>query len=316
MSKINAVCVYCGSSAGTEPAFGEAAGRLGRILAENSVRLVYCGGSIGLMGILAESVLAHGGKVTGIIPEFLTQRERPRRLGQELIITRDMHERKRTMFDRADAFVALPGGIGTLEELVEQLTWAQLNRHMKPILIADIGGFWRPLLALLAHMRIEGFIREGFEARYLVAERIEDALPMLRAADWARIVTLSAHSIQRQNPRIVAYTASKAALSSVTKNLSKSLAKDGILVNCVCPGTIVTASFTEQLKDILAADGLDATNPHDVMTWIDNNFHQPCDLGRAGLPEEIASITTYLVSRRNGYVTGATVNVDGGSDFV
>ena len=145
---------------------------------------------------------------------------------------------------------------------------------------------------------------------------IRAALPMLRAAEWGRIVTLSAHSIQRQNPRIIAYTASKAALSSVTKNLSKSLAKDGILVNCVCPGTIVTASFTEVLKDILAADGLDANDPTDVMTWIDNNFHQPCDLGRAGLPEEIASITVYLASRRNGYVTGATVNVDGGSDFV
>jgi 3-oxoacyl-[acyl-carrier protein] reductase len=117
---------------------------------------------------------------------------------------------------------------------------------------------------------------------------IRAALPLLHAAEWARIVTLSAHSIQRQNPRIVAYTASKAALSSVTKNLSKSLAKDGILVNCVCPGTIVTASFTENLKDILAADGLDATNPVDVMKWIDDNFHQPCDLGRAGLPEEIA----------------------------
>ena len=145
---------------------------------------------------------------------------------------------------------------------------------------------------------------------------IRAALPMLRAADWARIVTLSAHSIQRQNPRIVAYTASKAALSSVTKNLSKSLAKDGILVNCVCPGTIVTASFTENLKDILAADGLDATNPVDVMTWIANTFHQPADLGRAGTPEEIASITVYLASRRNGYVTGANINVDGGSDFV
>jgi 3-oxoacyl-[acyl-carrier protein] reductase len=145
---------------------------------------------------------------------------------------------------------------------------------------------------------------------------IRAALPMLRVADWARIVTLSAHSIQRQNPRIVAYTASKAALSSVTKNLAKSLDKDGILVNCVCPGTIVTASFTENLRNVLAADGLDAENPHDVMTWIDNNFHQPCDLGRAGLPEEIASITAYLASRRNGYVTGATINVDGGSDFV
>jgi len=145
---------------------------------------------------------------------------------------------------------------------------------------------------------------------------IRASLPLLRSADWGRIVTLSAHSIQRQNPRIVAYTASKAALASITKNLSKSLAKDGILVNCVCPGTIVTASFTEVLKDVFAADGLDATNPVDVMTWIDNNFHQPCDLGRAGRPEEVASITAYLASQRNGYVTGATVNVDGGSDFI
>ncbi|OBI96978.1 SDR family NAD(P)-dependent oxidoreductase [Mycobacterium asiaticum] len=145
---------------------------------------------------------------------------------------------------------------------------------------------------------------------------IRAALPLLRAAEWARIVTLGAHSIQRQSPRIVAYTASKSALASVTKNLSKSLAEEGILVNCVCPGTIVTASFTENLKDILAADGLDSTDPHDVMTWIDRHFHQPCDLGRAGLPEEVASITAYLASRRNGYVTGATVNVDGGSDFI
>ena len=121
MSKINAVCVYCGSNAGTEPTFGEAAGRFGRILAESGVRLIYGGGSVGLMGILADAVLAHGGKATGIIPDFLTQRERPRRLGQELIVTRDMHERKRTMFDRADAFVALPGGIGTLEELFAPL---------------------------------------------------------------------------------------------------------------------------------------------------------------------------------------------------
>src|SRR5690242_4618956 len=100
MSKINAVCVYCGSNAGSEPSFGEAAAQFGRLLAENGVRLVYGGGSVGLMGILADAVLAHGGKATGIIPEFLTQRERPRRLAQELIITPDMHDRKRTMFER------------------------------------------------------------------------------------------------------------------------------------------------------------------------------------------------------------------------
>ncbi len=110
MSKINAICVYCGSSPGTEPAFVEAAQKFGKILAENGVRLIYGGGSVGLMGALADAVLEHGGEVTGIIPEFLTKRERPRRLAQELIVTRDMHERKRTMFERADAFVALPGG--------------------------------------------------------------------------------------------------------------------------------------------------------------------------------------------------------------
>lgn len=142
------------------------------------------------------------------------------------------------------------------------------------------------------------------------------ALPLLRAAEWGRIVNFAAHSIQRQNPRIVAYTASKAAVASLSKNLAKSLAKDGILVNTISPGTIVTASFTEALHPFLAADGLDSSDPVDVMTWIENNFHQPCDLGRAGLPEEIASITVYLASRRNGYVTGANVNVDGGSDFV
>lgn len=145
---------------------------------------------------------------------------------------------------------------------------------------------------------------------------VRAALPMLRAAEWARIVTLSAHSIQRQSARLVAYTATKAALSSFTKNLSKSLGPEGILVNCVCPGTIVTASFTEILKDVLAVDGLDSSDPHDVMKWVEQTYGHPCDIGRAGLPEEIASATVYLASRRNGYVTGATLNVDGGSDFI
>src|SRR6202451_2388092 len=153
MSKINAVCVYCGSSPGTDPVFVETAQKFGKILAESGVRLVYGGGSIGLMGGIAEAVREHGGEANCIIPEFLTLREQPRRLAQELIVTRDMHERKRTMFERADAFVALPGGIGTLEELVEQMTWAQLGRHKKPILIANINGYWNPLLALLDHMR-------------------------------------------------------------------------------------------------------------------------------------------------------------------
>jgi len=182
MSKINAICVYCGSSPGTEPAFIEAAKNFGKILAESGVRLVYGGGSVGLMGALAESVLDHGGHVTGIIPEFLTKRERPRRLPQELIVTRDMHERKRSMFERADAFVALPGGIGTLEELVEQLTWVQLGRHKKPILIANIAGYWGPLLALIEHMREVKFVPSSLRVDYLVAHHVEEILPMLREA--------------------------------------------------------------------------------------------------------------------------------------
>ncbi len=145
---------------------------------------------------------------------------------------------------------------------------------------------------------------------------VRAALPLLRAAEWGRVAIFSAHSIQRQSPNLVAYTASKAAVTSLAKNLAKSLAPEGILVNVVCPGTIVTASFTENLADVLAGEGLDAQDPHDVMTWIDRNFHHPADLGRAGLPDEVASLTAYLVSRRNGYVTGACVNADGGSDFL
>jgi len=182
MSKINAVCVYCGSSAGTDPAFVEAARSFGKILAAEGVRLIFGGGSIGLMGSLADAVLDHGGAVTGIIPEFLTGRERPRWLAQELIIVRDMHERKRTMFERADAFVALPGGLGTLEELVEQMTWAQLGRHKKPILIANISDYWDPLLTLVEHMRALKFLPPALGVNFLVAQRVEDILPKLRDA--------------------------------------------------------------------------------------------------------------------------------------
>src|SRR5271168_4415379 len=182
MSKINAICVYSGSSPGTDPAFVEAAQSFGKILAENGVRLVYGGGSIGLMGALASAAIQHGGAATGIIPEFLTAKERPRRLAQEQIITRDMHERKSTKIGRADAFVALPGGIGTLEELIEQMTWAQLGRHKKPILIANINGFWDPLLTLVAHMQAVEFMPPSLRVNFLVADRVEDILPKLRDA--------------------------------------------------------------------------------------------------------------------------------------
>jgi uncharacterized protein (TIGR00730 family) len=181
-NKIRTICVYCGSGPGTNPRFVEAATTLGKAFAENDIRLVYGGGSIGLMGAIATSVLDHGGTVTGIIPDFLTTRENALKRVQELIVTPDMHERKRLMFERSDAFVALPGGIGTLEELVEQLTWQQLGRHSKPVLLANIEGFWEPLLVLLAHMRATEFIRPSLAVDILKAERVEEILPRLRAA--------------------------------------------------------------------------------------------------------------------------------------
>jgi uncharacterized protein (TIGR00730 family) len=167
----------------------DAATSFGRVLAENNIGLVYGGGSVGLMGALAEAVLDGGGRVTGVIPEFLVNREHMLLRVQERIVTRDMHERKRIMFERADAFVALPGGIGTLEELVEQLTWAQLGRHRKPILILNIDGFWDPLCALIDHMRRLDFIRTDLSVRLLVVEKVDEILPKL--FEEARLVAES-----------------------------------------------------------------------------------------------------------------------------
>ena len=180
--KIKTVCVYCGSGPGTNPNFIKAATAFGKTLAQNNVGLVYGGGSIGLMGAVATGALDAGGKVTGIIPDFLTARENALKRAQELIITPDMHTRKQLMFERSDAFVAFPGGIGTLEELVEQMTWAQLGRHTKPILMANIDGFWDPLLALLAHMKDTAFIRADLSVDILTADRVEDILPRLEKA--------------------------------------------------------------------------------------------------------------------------------------
>jgi uncharacterized protein (TIGR00730 family) len=182
MNGIKSICVYCGSGPGTNPAFSEAARLFGRILAEAGIHLVYGGGSGGLMGVLARSALDHGGTVTGVIPEFLTEREHMLMRAQERIVTRDLHERKQIMFERADAFVALPGGVGTLEELVEQLTWAQLGRHRKPILIANVARFWDPFRELIRHMEQMKFIREGLTVDLLVADGVEDVLPKLAAA--------------------------------------------------------------------------------------------------------------------------------------
>lgn len=181
-SKIRKICVYCGSGPGTDPAFVEAARSFGAILAKNGIGLVYGGGAVGIMGELAQAALHYGGEVTGIIPEFLVAREHAIKGAHGLIVTRDLHERKRKMFDLADAFVALPGGVGTLEELVEQLTWVQLGRHRKPVLIANIEKFWDPLCTLLDHMRKLEFIRGDLGFELLVADKVENILPILQKA--------------------------------------------------------------------------------------------------------------------------------------
>ena len=177
---MRSVCVYCGSGAGENPAYAAAARTFGRALAENGVRLVYGGGGLGLMGEVARATLQAGGEVTGIIPTFLVEREHMLREVTDLLVTADMHERKKLMFDHSDAFVALPGGIGTLEELVEQLTWSQLGQHTKPIVVANIANFWTPFLALLEHMRNEAFIRRGLEVRFGVVTEASQILPRVR----------------------------------------------------------------------------------------------------------------------------------------
>jgi uncharacterized protein (TIGR00730 family) len=181
-SKIRKICVYCGSGPGIDPAYAESARAFGTVLAKNGIGLVFGGGAIGMMGAIAKSVLDNGGEVTGIIPEFLVLREHAMRGADNLIVTRDMHERKLKMFEMADAFVAMPGGIGTLEEFVEQITWVQLGRHRKPILLANIKGFWDPLCALIDHMKSLEFIRGGLDFELLVANKVEQILPMLQKA--------------------------------------------------------------------------------------------------------------------------------------
>ena len=179
---LDSLCVYCGSSVGNEPQFMAAAEGFGRLMAQAGVRLVYGGGGVGLMGAVARAVLAEGGQVTGIIPKFLTEVEVQLDDVTELIVTDSMHARKQLMFERSQAFVALPGGIGTLEEAVEMLTWAQLGRHSQPIVIANLNGFWDPLIELLDHIIKAGFARSDIRRIYSVVDRIEDVIPRIEAA--------------------------------------------------------------------------------------------------------------------------------------
>ena len=185
MSSIRSVCVYCGSSPGRNGLYLEAGTTLGRAIADAGLRLVYGGGTKGIMGAVAAGATERGGRITGIIPRFLIRKEAGEHAPQaldEFVVVENMHERKHRMFEESDAFVALPGGVGTLEEIVEIMTWAQLGRHRKPIVFANIAGFWNPMLALIDHMRAEGFVHTGHLVQPIVVDDAAGIVPALLAA--------------------------------------------------------------------------------------------------------------------------------------
>ena len=181
MEKIRSVAVYCGASDGAEPVYRQAAAELGTYLAENGIRLVYGGGRVGLMGIVADAAFRAGGEVFGVIPEFLESRERGNPNVTKLITVSSMHERKQRMFELSDGFAALPGGIGTVDETIEVMTWRQLGLHDRPIAILDIGGYWRPLRELLDSIVSRGFAKAAIRDLYVTVEKVEDLLPALAA---------------------------------------------------------------------------------------------------------------------------------------
>ncbi len=174
------LCVFCGSSAGTRPAYADAARAMGRLLAERGIGLVFGGGKVGLMGVVADAVMAAGGQATGVIPEALMAREVGHRGLTELHVVGSMHERKALMADLADGFIALPGGFGTYEEFCEVLTWSQLGIHPKPCGLLNVQGFYDPLLALFDHAVREEFVRPAH--RSLVISETEPARLLDRMA--------------------------------------------------------------------------------------------------------------------------------------
>ena len=184
MTGIRALCVYCGSSKGADPAHAALARTVGGALAARGIELVFGGGAIGLMGVLADAVLAAGGRVTGVIPHFLEQPEIAHPGVTRMIVVDSMHARKQRMFEESDAFAALPGGLGTLDETVEIITWKLLGLHDKPVVLVDHEGYWRPLEALVDHMIEAGFARPRVRALYAVvgtADGLFEALAALRA---------------------------------------------------------------------------------------------------------------------------------------
>ena len=185
MGQIGRLCVYCGSSGAVDERYRAAARELGAGLAEAGIELVFGGGRIGLMGIAADAALAAGGRVVGIIPDRLRDAELAHPDATEIVITGSMHERKRLMAERADAFAVLPGGIGTLDEMFEMLTWRHLGLHDKPIFLVDVAGYWQPLMRLLDHLAAEGFTQPVVPRLLRVVTGVAELLPLLAAAQRA-----------------------------------------------------------------------------------------------------------------------------------
>ncbi|MCW0183452.1 MAG: TIGR00730 family Rossman fold protein [Zavarzinia sp.] len=179
MPVINSLCVFCGASTPPDHRYLEAADTLGKILAAEGVELVYGGGALGLMGTIARAVRDNGGRVTGIIPHFLTKLEAKLEGISETIEVETMHQRKRLMFERSDAFVVLPGGMGTLDETVEMITWAQLQLHKKPIMLVDVLGYWQPFMGLVEHVIGTGFARPNTRDFLTLVPSVEAVLPTL-----------------------------------------------------------------------------------------------------------------------------------------
>jgi hypothetical protein len=174
MAKVSSVCVYCGSRPGGRQAYAQAARDLGQRLAREHIRLVYGGGHVGLMGIVADSALAAGGEVVGIIPEHLNEAEIAHAGLSQLVVVDNMHQRKHKMFELSEAFVVLPGGLGTLEEAFEIITWRQLNLHDRPVYLVDVDGYWQPLIGLIEHTIADGFTSVASRRLFRAIDGVED----------------------------------------------------------------------------------------------------------------------------------------------
>jgi hypothetical protein len=193
MKQVRSLCVLCGSREGTEPAYRAAAVRLGVLMARRGVRLIYGGGSIGLMGVVADAVLGAGGEATGVIPDFLVRYEVGHRRLTDLVITDSMHDRKRRMFEMADAFVVLPGGLGTLDETFEIITWKQIRLHDEPIVVLDVGGYWAPLRALIDAVVAGGFAHASVTDLFTVVCSPDEVFAAIAAAPEPREEVLTSH---------------------------------------------------------------------------------------------------------------------------